>query len=96
MKDEEIVFSLHVCVSRHLSPTSPFAGLSTISIFSIPLMIVAAFAISVIAAQIAGVDPLTVTCASTITMFLQAGSRCVNQVGRFLAVTCMLFSGGVQ
>lgn len=40
-------------VSRHFSPTSPFAGLSRTSIFSIPLMVSEAFSMLVIAAQIA-------------------------------------------
>src|SRR5262245_405309 len=59
-------------VSRHLSPTSPCAGFSTISIFSIPLIVFAAFSMLVIAAQIAALDPLMVTCASTIMVCLPA------------------------
>ncbi len=38
--------------------------------FSIPLMVFAAFSILVIAAQIAALDPLMVTCVSTIMVFL--------------------------
>ena len=38
--------------------------------FSIPLMVSEAFSILVIAAQIAALDPLMVTCASTIMVFL--------------------------
>src|SRR2546427_443215 len=57
-------------VSRHRSPTSPFAGFSRTSMCSIPLMISEAFAMLVIAAQIAALDPLMVTCASTIMVFL--------------------------
>ena len=53
-------------VSRQRSPTSPFAGFSTTWIFSIPLMISAAFAMLVIAAQTAGFDPVMVTLASTV------------------------------
>ena len=43
----------NIRVSRHLSPTSPFAGFSTTSMFSIPLMVSEAFSMLVIAAQIA-------------------------------------------
>jgi hypothetical protein len=42
--------------------------------FLIPLMIAEAFSMFVIAAQMAALDPLTVTCASTITVFLQFSS----------------------
>jgi hypothetical protein len=38
--------------------------------FSIPLMVFEAFSMLVIAAQIAALDPLMVTCASTIMTFL--------------------------
>jgi hypothetical protein len=38
--------------------------------FSIPLMVSEAFSMLVIAAQIAALDPLMVTCASTIMVFL--------------------------
>jgi len=37
--------------------------------FSIPLIVFEAFAMLVIAAQIAALDPLMVTCASTIMVF---------------------------
>jgi len=40
-------------VSRHFSPTSPFAGFSITSMCSIPLMMFAAFPMLVIAAQTA-------------------------------------------
>src|SRR5262245_17588851 len=57
-------------VSSHLSPTSPFAGFSRTSMFLIPLIISEAFSMLVIAAQVAALDPLMVTCASTIMVFL--------------------------
>src|SRR5262249_34116761 len=67
-------------VSRHLSPTSPFAGFSTISIFSIPLMISEAFSILVIAAQIAALDPLIVTFTSTIMVCLLGFERLAHSL----------------
>ena len=62
-------------VSRHRSPTSPFAGFSSTSMCSMPLMISAAFSMLVIAAQIAALEPLMVTCASTSMVFLLAVCR---------------------
>ena len=59
-----------VRVSRNFSPTSPFAGFSRTSMFRIPLMVSVAFSMLVIAAQIAALVPLMVTCASTIVVFL--------------------------
>ncbi|UUZ49771.1 hypothetical protein LP420_06185 [Massilia sp. B-10] len=59
-------------VSRHFKPTSPLAGFSRISILSIPLMKLAAFSMSVMAAQIAGLLALMVTCVSTSMVPLQS------------------------
>lgn len=64
----------NIRVSRHLSPTSPFAGFSRTSMFSIPLLVSEAFAMLVIAVQIAALDPLMVTCASTIMVFLRGSA----------------------
>src|SRR5262249_30803479 len=56
-------------VSRHRSPTSPFAGFETISILSMPLMTSEAFSMLAIAAHVAAFDPLIVISASTSIVF---------------------------
>src|SRR5262245_47416455 len=67
-------------VSRHLSPTRPsppstLGGFSSTSIFSIPVMILEACSISVIAAQIAAWEALMVTWASTSIVGIPEGSN---------------------
>ena len=49
--------------------------LPLLAMVSIPLIISEAFSMLVIAAQIAALDPLMVTCASTIMVFLLAHER---------------------
>src|SRR6185436_20003296 len=59
-------------VSRHLRPTSPVVGRSTISIFRTPERMSAACSISVITDQTAERDPLMSICDSTSMMSLAA------------------------